>query len=180
MSENNTTYTLGRVGLNPRGAYSASATYEKLDVVNYEGSSYAALARVTGVLPTNTTNWTLLAQGTDAESPALPGYSTNEHLTGETWIDGKAIYRKNFYNTGTLNSGNIVNVAHGISNAESFIEVSGTAHMTTGQWVNANIPFSSNRMMCLYVDGSNLVVGNNGGGWVIDKVIATLRYTKTS
>lgn len=47
----------------PRGTYSSSATYAKLDVVTYNGSSYMAIKSVpTGTAPTNTTYWQLLAE----------------------------------------------------------------------------------------------------------------------
>lgn len=47
----------------PRGDYSSSATYAKLDVVSYNGSSYMAIKTVpTGTVPTNTTYWQLLAE----------------------------------------------------------------------------------------------------------------------
>ena len=45
----------------PRGEYSSSATYAKLDVVSYNGSAYMAIKAVpTGTVPTNTTYWQLL------------------------------------------------------------------------------------------------------------------------
>lgn len=48
----------------PRGEYSSSATYAKLDVVSYNGSSYMAIKAVpTGTIPTNTTYWQLLIDG---------------------------------------------------------------------------------------------------------------------
>ena len=62
-------YTIGRIGLNPRGAYNAATTYARLDVVTYAGSSYVALEAATGVAPTNAGTWMLLAQG-EAEEPA--------------------------------------------------------------------------------------------------------------
>lgn len=47
----------------PRGDYSSSATYAKLDVVSYNGSSYMAIKAVpTGTVPTNTTYWQLFAE----------------------------------------------------------------------------------------------------------------------
>lgn len=42
---------LGKVGLLPRGEYSDEASYEYLDIVEYEGSSYVALEDTRGVLP---------------------------------------------------------------------------------------------------------------------------------
>ena len=57
---------LGRVGLCPKGDYSASATYKRLDFVVYSGSSYVALKdNLKGVTPgTNAGSWQLLAAGT--------------------------------------------------------------------------------------------------------------------
>lgn len=57
------TYSLGRIGLNLRGDYDAAATYEHLDVVQYEGNSYAAKTACTGVLLTNTDSWMMLTAG---------------------------------------------------------------------------------------------------------------------
>ncbi len=58
------TYTLGRIGLRICGEYSATTSYEKLDSVTYNGSSYVAKQDVeAGIAPTNTTYWTLMAQG---------------------------------------------------------------------------------------------------------------------
>ena len=60
-----TKQALGKVTITPKGAYDGSTTYERLDTVTYNGSSYIALAETTGNLPTNTTYWELLAQKGD-------------------------------------------------------------------------------------------------------------------
>lgn len=71
------TYTLGRVGIEAKGAYGSSTTYQPLDMVTYQGSSYIAKIQATGVLPTNTTYWMQTAQG--AYSAAVSaGYSGSE------------------------------------------------------------------------------------------------------
>jgi len=62
------TYNLGRVGLHIRGEYNAADTYETLDVVTYNGSSYAAKAGCQNVTPTDTQYWVLLAQGNPVNS----------------------------------------------------------------------------------------------------------------
>lgn len=59
-------YELGKIGLNLRGNYDASANYSKLDVVSYNGSSYVALESCAGVIPDSqdaTNKWMMLAQG---------------------------------------------------------------------------------------------------------------------
>ena len=59
---------LGKVTCVPRGDYSASATYEVLDIVGYQGGSYMALKTVTGIAPSNDgVNWMQLS------GPGLPG-----------------------------------------------------------------------------------------------------------
>ena len=86
----NTTYNLGRVGLNLRGEYSSTAAYEPLDVATWQGSSYVASESTTGIRPSDEEKWTMLAQG--AVSPIC----MEEQRTGLNWINGKPIYAKMF------------------------------------------------------------------------------------
>lgn len=66
---------IGKVSLTPRGAYSQSATYEALDIVTYNGSSYMVLQSVTGVTPPNATYYQLIAKkgdaGSNGQSPTI-------------------------------------------------------------------------------------------------------------
>lgn len=59
------TQVLGVVAMEPKGEYSAFAYYEKLNVVTYEGSSYVAKQSCTGITPTNTEYWELVAEKGD-------------------------------------------------------------------------------------------------------------------
>lgn len=70
----------------PRGDYSSSATYAKLDVVSYNGSSYMAIKAVPmGTVPTNTTYWQLLA-----EKPTIgDGSITTNKLANGAVTDAK-------------------------------------------------------------------------------------------
>ena len=61
MSE--TPYTIGRIGLVIRGAYSDAASYNALDVVQYDDSSYVCSAACTGIPPVDHQYWMLLAEG---------------------------------------------------------------------------------------------------------------------
>ena len=54
-------YNLGRVVPIFKGTYDNSTTYEKLDVVYFNGSSYVANDTTTGVDPTNTERWQAVA-----------------------------------------------------------------------------------------------------------------------
>ena len=61
------TYNLGKFIMTPRGTYSSTATYNRLDFVLYQGSSYVCKSNNTlNVIPTNTTFWQLLAQAGQA------------------------------------------------------------------------------------------------------------------
>lgn len=53
---------LGRVGMLPKGAWSDTATYEKLDVVSNNGNSFVASKPSTGIQPTNTEYWMPLTE----------------------------------------------------------------------------------------------------------------------
>lgn len=68
-----TRQALGKVTITPKGAYDVSATYERLDVVTYSGSSYMALQKTIGNLPTNTTYWELLASKGDTGNTGSQG-----------------------------------------------------------------------------------------------------------
>ena len=54
---------LGKVGTTPKGEWSASTTYERLDWVTYQGSSYIALAQNTNSTPSDSNpNWMVAAK----------------------------------------------------------------------------------------------------------------------
>ncbi len=72
MSQQN---DLGKVALTPKGAFNAAATYEQLDVVTYNGSSYLVLQTVTGVTPPNSAYYQTIASkgnnGTNGEAATI-------------------------------------------------------------------------------------------------------------
>lgn len=53
---------LGKVGILLKGEYNSSITYQKLDVVTYNGESYSAKIETQGNLPTNTDYWQKLVE----------------------------------------------------------------------------------------------------------------------
>ena len=58
---------IGKVAITPRKDYKNEQTYEWLDVVTHDGASYMCIAEdgCTGIVPTNTDYWQLLAKGGD-------------------------------------------------------------------------------------------------------------------
>lgn len=84
----------GRVLLMPKGDYDPTATYEMLDIVSYNGSSYIAKGTTTGNLPTNTTYWQLSAYGGQAANLAgnfapleTTAYATRAYVANDIFVD---------------------------------------------------------------------------------------------
>ena len=108
----------------PRGDYSSSATYDKLDVVSYNGSSYMAIKSVpTGTAPTNTTYWQLLA-----ETPTIGDGS----ITTNMLADG-AVTDEKLASDGVLSAVDELYDAIG----RETITVDLTSAYTTGQYWNS-------------------------------------------
>lgn len=64
-------YNLGRVLPIFKGNWNPTVSYTKMDVVYYSGNSYVALAPTTGILPTNTAFWQIVAaRGVDGDAGA--------------------------------------------------------------------------------------------------------------
>lgn len=79
------TYNIGKIGMTPKGTYNASTAYEKLDVVSYNGSSYVALDNCTGIAPTNTSKWMILAQGNASQAATtVLGFDAGAKFTVRT------------------------------------------------------------------------------------------------
>lgn len=64
MDENNNTSILGYVSIVPKGAYSPTATYNRLNVVSYEGGSFMLISTtpITGVTPVDGPVWLQLCE----------------------------------------------------------------------------------------------------------------------
>ena len=90
MAETST--RLGRVSLVPRGAYEASAVYNRLDIVEHEGSSYLVLADgVTGVTPVAGPEYMLVAEKGGKGDPGAPGAPGGKGDTGEQGETGVGV-----------------------------------------------------------------------------------------
>lgn len=87
MAETST--KLGRVSLVPRGAYDQKETYNRLDIVEYDGSSYLVLTDgTTGAIPANTPPYMLIAgKGSKGDT----GEQGKTGKTGAAGSDGVGI-----------------------------------------------------------------------------------------
>lgn len=65
--ENGIIYNLGTVAMEPKGAYDNTVSYEKLNTVLYNDSTYMAIKPTLGNLPTDTEYWQLIGGGLTRE-----------------------------------------------------------------------------------------------------------------
>ena len=123
-------YNLGRVVPIFKGDYSATTTYNFLDVVFYDNSSFVALDTTTGNLPTDTTHWLPVALKGITQNPTPAQIqeiiSTVEtYITTNTIVDNltsnntdKSLSAKQGYVLGTI-VGTIVSEGKGSGNLVS-------------------------------------------------------------
>ena len=163
------TYVLGKIGMNLRGTYDVSATYNKLDVVTYNGSGYAALQICTGVPVTNTEYWQQLCIG-NAES-----YTTNEVCTGGTWIDGKPIYRRAFVAENVTDSDYVF--ADVIEGLDTVAAIAGMFYNRYGQFAIPYMTGGSGWANALVQPGRQVLL-KQSGGIELDRVVVIVEYTK--
>lgn len=81
---------LGRVSVLFKGEYNSTTNYEKLDIVSYNGSSYACLKESVGVLPTDTNYWQLVAEKGEQGIQGIQGIQGERGLQGEQGVQGIA------------------------------------------------------------------------------------------
>lgn len=79
---------LGRVAMESKGEYSSATSYEKLDIVTYEGSSYVCKKDSTGNLPTNTEYFDVLAEKGQSGENGTDGHDGVDGQDGHTPIKG--------------------------------------------------------------------------------------------
>lgn len=107
-------------------------------------------------------------------------YSTEETLTGGTWIDGKPIYKKTI-NFGQLPNNTQKRVAHGILNLGEVIILSATTSNGT-YWLNLPHvnPNSIGQSIAIEADASNINITTGSDRRNYTKCYCTLIYTKTT
>lgn len=86
------TKILGKVVITPKGEFNEATTYQKLDVVTYQGSSFICLQKTVSNLPTNTEYWQLIAekgeQGEQGEQ-GIQGVQGEKGDKGDTGATGE-------------------------------------------------------------------------------------------
>lgn len=112
-------------------------------------------------------------------------YSTEETVTGKTWIDGKPIYRK-VINFGALPNTSTKTVAHNLSNA-IFLRIYGVAYASNiPNTYYYPLPYSTcstvgvARNIELAVDGTNVEIVTGADRSSLDTTYVVLEYVKTT
>lgn len=107
-------------------------------------------------------------------------YSTTEQLTGDTWIDGKPIYRKVVDLPGLPNNTS-KSFAHGISDIDNIVKLEGQVYITANKQpvapLNATRSFAANGIGA-YVTLVSVVV-ETGTDRTSMSAYAVIEYTKT-
>lgn len=76
---------LGKVTITPKGAWDAESVYSRLDAVTYGGDSWLVLTEgVTGVVPAEGADYTLLAPGSLVTVESLAGAEVSLTLANNT------------------------------------------------------------------------------------------------
>ena len=107
-------------------------------------------------------------------SPAA-SYSTDEQLTGGTWIDGKPIYRKTWTGTGNPNSFN-----HNIDSLGDVIKIDGCFLNTSSQWINFTGADNDTGIYSCRAIVSQTKIIFTIRNYNIEKYTLSVEYTKTS
>lgn len=114
----------------------------------------------------------------------LVDYSTTEIKTGKKWIDGKPIYRKVFYNEGTLTyTNNKATIPSNISNMSALTKIEGIVNDSVGGYYTLpyiNIGQLSYGIGLEYDNSGNIVVKQSAYDTRLTKYVFVLEYTKTT
>lgn len=109
-------------------------------------------------------------------------YSTNETLTGGTWINGKPIYRKVVYigsllaNTASFFSHNISNIDRVVNSSMTWFDTVDNCWWSNRRWDSATIRIAYN------VDPTQIWIEAKGVNWSTrtNQAYVTIEYTKTT
>lgn len=74
---------LGKVSITPKGEYDPAVSYERLDAVRHEGSTFLVLRPVQGVTPEDGANYMLMAQRGSVGATGATGPQGNQGVQGE-------------------------------------------------------------------------------------------------
>lgn len=104
---------VGKVTPTPKGAWSSSTTYARLDIVSNDGSSYIAIQGVpAGTAITNTSYWQKFADKGDTGTTGATGNGVASIVVTETSTSGSA---HNYRMAITMTNGDVTNVDYTVT-----------------------------------------------------------------
>lgn len=106
-------------------------------------------------------------------------YSTDEILTGGTWIDGKPIYRKTFFKTGTSLTGE-VDMDSACTDLDNVVTMTGNATLSTGVKNTLALGFTASYATGLSINGNTKVPIAVLSSYTCTKIVIVVEYTKTT
>ena len=153
-------------------------------IVQLQDEEGNAIFPIAGGVGADTISSSAIMDGAVTVDKLSLSYSESEQATGETWINGKMIYRKTI-SLGSLPNDSTKKVNHNISNMDSLIEIKGAAKFPSYQ---VPLPFVCDPLsgglgvdgaIRIYIDSTQITVDtgynrSGGTGYV------TLYYTKSS
>lgn len=151
-----------------------------MDKITFKNGSQPALNDIVlNQLQTNMENAVnKLGEEINKKITNLSTYSTEEVKTGETWIDGKPIYRKVFELTSDTEQQiiphNIANVEHLWVSGDSFLDIGGSASIPANYYRDSGI------YTYAHANLNNIIIKASPSGWKGKKFYIVLEYTKTT
>ena len=109
----------------------------------------------------------------------LTTYSTEEVKTGETWIDGKPIYRKTYsFTIPTANQEKLI--AHNIENVENIWLSNKSFLKTEDNCIPVNHYRDSGAYIWCLANSHDIRIKTGASGWTNNTTYVTIEYTKTT
>lgn len=161
---------LGTVAMEPKGEYDSSTYYEKLNVVNYNNSTYMATQPSQGIAPTNSDFWQFISSSGLAESDVidnLESTATNKPLSAK---QGKVLnekFRQYFKVNNTITKSELQNILN--INDYKIIEFENGEYHFDGY-------FNLNKNTKLIFNNSTLVFDTRGGFYNFNSTDEILGY----
>lgn len=96
------TKIIGKIGLTPKGDYDKTKSYEILDLVQYEGSSYVSLIN-NNLTDVASDSWQLIAQKGNKGEQGIQGIQGTQGAQGDKGEQGNAFVYEDFTSEQLLN-----------------------------------------------------------------------------
>lgn len=164
---------LGRLRFYYRDAYDANTTYEINDVVSYGGSAYVYkyATNASGNLPTDTTYWSKLAEGSDFRG----GWSTStQYFPNDIVVYGNAVYTAASAHTSTATANGFFNdyasgywttltygfkwegvwAANTMYQPYDIVSYGGNTYLANSQFTSNSVSFANDTEWILFAQGS--------------------------